>query len=86
MSADSKRESEIAIVRDEDVLAALEGHRGAGLDRFVPFARRRERNLSLTVELKAAILERALHQHRAKDRDELLRRSIRGDRRLPMLA
>ncbi len=65
-------EPEIAIVRNEDVLAALERHRRAGLDRFVAFAGRRERNLSLTVELKAAVLERPLHQHRAEDRDELL--------------
>ncbi len=68
---DAQRESEIAIVRNEDVLAAFEGHRGAGLHGFVPLAGRRERNLALAIELKAAVLQRTLHQHRAEDPDQL---------------
>ena len=45
--ADAEREPEIAVVRSEDILAALERHRGAGLQRFVPLAAERERALCL---------------------------------------
>ena len=52
-------------------LPAFEGHRRARLHAFVTLARRRKRNFSLTVELEAAVLQRALHDHRAEHRDEL---------------
>src|SRR5580658_10293638 len=83
--ADSQRQSEVAIVGHEDVLAALEGHRGSGLHRLVPFARGCKRNLPLAIQLKAPVLEGALHEHRAEDRDELLVRqsvTLQGDLRL----
>ena len=70
--ADSEVEPEIAIVRHEDILAALERHRRAGLDRFVTFACRGERNLALAIELEAAVFKRPLHDHRAQHRNELL--------------
>ena len=68
---DTDVESEIAIVRDENVLAALERHRRACLDRFMSLAGRRERNLALTVEFKAASFETAVHEHGAQDRNKL---------------
>ncbi len=69
---DAEAETEIAIVGRENVLTAIEGHRRAGLQRFVALAAERERNLALAVELKAAIVELALQQHVAKDRTQLL--------------
>ncbi len=68
---DSERESEIAIVGNQDVLAAFECHRGAGLHAFVTLAGRSERNLALAIELEAAVLQRTLHQHRAENPDQL---------------
>ena len=69
--ADSESESQITVVRDEDVLAALERHCGAGLNGFVALTRRRKRNLPLAVELEAAVLEHPLHEHDAEHRDQL---------------
>ena len=70
--ADAEIQSEIAIVRNENIFAAHERHRRARLHRFVPFARRSERNLALAVERKAAIFQRAVQDHHAQHRDELL--------------
>ncbi len=70
--SDAQVEAEVAIVRHEDVPSALERHRGSRLHGFVPFAGRRKRDLTLTVELKTAVLERPLHQHRTKHPHELL--------------
>src|SRR5580700_3156247 len=69
---DSELQPQVAIVRRQNVLAALERHRGARLNALVPLAGRREGDLSLPVELETAIFEHALHQHRAKHRYELL--------------
>ena len=70
--SDAEIEPEIAVIRNENILAAVEGHGRAGLHGFVAFACGRERNFSLTVELKSTILERALHEHRVQHGLELL--------------
>ena len=53
-------------------LAAIERHRGAGLQRFVTLAAERERHFPLAIELKAAVVELALQQHVAEHRAQLL--------------
>jgi TonB family protein len=65
-------QAEIAIVRHQHVGPAPERHRRGSLHRFVAFAGRGKRNLSLTVELEAPVFEGAVRQHGAKHRDELL--------------
>ena len=55
--ANPQRESEVAIVGNQDILAAFERHRGARLNGFVALAGRSEGNLALAVELEAAILQ-----------------------------
>src|SRR5579863_3234467 len=70
--ADAETQTEVAIVGRQNVPAAVEGHRGAGLKRLVAFAAERERNLTLAVELKAAIVELALQEHVAEDPSQLL--------------
>ena len=83
MIADPEHEPQVAIVRHEDVAAAHERHRGAGLQRFVALAAQRERNLALTVQLEAAVVELPLQQHVPEHRDELLVASARPDRAPP---
>ena len=51
---------------------AIEGHRRAGLQRFVTLAAERERHLALAIELKAAVVELTLQQHVAENRAQLL--------------
>ncbi len=65
-------EPEIAVVRHEHVGAADEGHRCAGLHRFMSLAGRGEGNFALAIELKAAALERAMRDHRTQQSNELL--------------
>ena len=69
---DAEREAEVAIVGEEEVVPAGEGHRGPRLHAFVPLACRGEGNLALPVELEAAMFEHALQKHRAQHRHELL--------------
>jgi hypothetical protein len=69
---DTDVEPEVTIVGNEDVLAPFECHRGSRLHRFMPFACGSERNFTLPVQLKSAILQRPLHKHRAHDGNELL--------------
>ncbi len=70
--ADPDGKAEIAVVRGENVFAARERHRRAGLQRFVPFTAERERNFALTIELEAAVVELPLQQHVAEDLPQLL--------------
>src|SRR5580704_14039191 len=70
--ADAECEPKIAIIRHEDILTALERHCRARLHALVPLACRGKRNLALAIELETPILERSLHEHVAKHRDELL--------------
>ncbi len=70
--ADAEAEAEVAIVWREDVLAAIEGHRGSRLQGFMALAAERERHFPLAVELKAAIIQLTLQQHVAKNRTQLL--------------
>ncbi len=69
---DPQAEAEIAIIGRENIGTAIEGHRRAGLQGFVPFAAEGKGNLTLTVELKTAIVELALQQHVAEDVAQLL--------------
>ena len=46
--------------------------RRTGLQRFVSLAPQRERNLALTVELEAAIIELSLQEHIAKHLPQLV--------------
>ena len=70
--ADAERESEIAVVRRENIFAALEGHGCTGLQRFVSLAAQRERHLTLPIELEAAIIELSLQEHIAKHLPQLV--------------
>src|SRR5579883_133670 len=69
---DPQAEAEIAIVRRENVAPAVEGHRGAGLQRLVALAAQGEGNFTLPVELKAAVIELPLQQHVAEHGPQLL--------------
>src|SRR5579884_2051607 len=68
---DPERETEVAVVRNQDVAAAREGHRRACLHRFVSLGAEREGDLPLTVQLEAAVVELPLEQHVPKHRDQL---------------
>src|SRR5580692_9839887 len=70
--SDSQAKPQVAIIGRQDVAAAIEGHRGAGLQSLMTFAAESERNFSLAIELKAAIVELTLQQHVAKHVAQLL--------------
>src|SRR6202140_3905 len=70
--SDSYAESDVAIVRNQDVFAAVERERGAGVNPFVAFASGCKRDLALTIELEAAVVDRALQMHVAQHPAQLL--------------